>query len=142
MESHLEEFEFDINLFAENSVFKGELEFGKLTRLNGEVYGTILARPGAPLILGENAYVKANIEAETLVVDGFLEGDIKASGLCRLNPTATVLGNIHAGQLQIQPGATFNGKCFSYEEKPFEDKTKNKLPLKNEIREDPLPAES
>ncbi|MFN2437573.1 MAG: polymer-forming cytoskeletal protein, partial [Chitinophagaceae bacterium] len=73
--------------------------------IRGNVSGT------AKIIIGATGYVEGNIEGQQADINGKVEGNITISDLLQLRGTCNVQGNIAAGKLQIEPTATFNGKC-------------------------------
>jgi cytoskeletal protein CcmA (bactofilin family) len=62
------------------------------------------------LTVGEHARVKANIQANSVVVLGQLVGDIYSEGMVSLARGADVKGNIFCACISIEGGARFNGR--------------------------------
>ena len=65
------------------------------------------------LTLGANACVKGSIHSRTVVIFGRVEGTIAAQERCELKEEAHVFGDITAGSLSIEEGATFMGQSKS-----------------------------
>jgi cytoskeletal protein CcmA (bactofilin family) len=55
--------------------------------------------------------VKAKIEVGTLIVEGHIDGNIKAHQLVELHAPARVRGNIETPSLFIDKGVIFEGNC-------------------------------
>ena len=53
--------------------------------------------------------MKANIRAQTIVVEGTVEGDLQAEKSVQIKDTARLKGNVHAPSVSIVEGAQFNG---------------------------------
>jgi cytoskeletal protein CcmA (bactofilin family) len=53
--------------------------------------------------------VHANIDAQLVVIEGSIEGDVRAEKSVAVSATAQVTGNITAPAVAILQGATFNG---------------------------------
>lgn len=59
----------------------------------------------------EGAKVQATVSATHVYVSGEIRGDVLASELLELTPTARLYGNIEAKVLSVAPGAVLHGKC-------------------------------
>jgi cytoskeletal protein CcmA (bactofilin family) len=67
----LEEDEFD-TVLASDITFDGKITFAKPFMIKGNISGTIAAT--SDLVIDSSAVVKANIEAERVLVKGIVEG--------------------------------------------------------------------
>lgn len=101
--------ESTINLIAEGTRLEGKMRFEQVSRVHGILLGEIEAAPGSTLILAESAYVEGSIDADTLVVDGFVKGDIRARTRVVVSPTGRVVGDIRTANLQLEYGCFFEG---------------------------------
>ena len=92
--------------------------------IDGEVHGTIDSI--SEVIIGEFAKVDATIRAETIKVNGSVEGELFASNRIEIMAKGRVTGNITnlAGSLVIQTGGIFEGQCLT----ATEEKMKKLLP--------------
>jgi len=81
----------------------------------GRVDGEIDLR-GA-LDIDASAVVKARIRATAVRVAGTVVGDITATDVLHLAPTARVIGDLRAGRLVIEPGARVSGGVTVEEQK-------------------------
>lgn len=88
----------------------GEICFRDLLRVDGHVAGKILSEKGT-LIISIQARVDADIEANTVMISGEVNGNVVAYNRVELSPGAVITGNISAGSLEIRPGAVFHGSC-------------------------------
>ena len=79
--------------------------------IDGEVKGTIDI--GSEVIIGEPAKIDATIRALTIKVNGFVEGELYASGKIEIMSKGRVHGNVTnlAGCLIIHDGGIVEGKC-------------------------------
>src|SRR6266699_2747042 len=92
------------------SVFiKGELSGSEDLYLDGQVEGSI-ALKGNNLTVGPNGQVKANVDAKGVIVQGKLEGNIRATERAALTKSAVVVGDIVALRVLIEDGAYFKGR--------------------------------
>ena len=79
--------------------------------IDGEVKGTIDI--GSEVIIGESAKIDATIRASTIKVNGFVEGELYASGKIEIMSKGRVHGNVTniAGCLIIHDGGIVEGQC-------------------------------
>jgi cytoskeletal protein CcmA (bactofilin family) len=90
-------------------VIKGELSGSEDLFVDGVVEGTIELR-GNNLVIGPNGQVKGSLHAKGVVVQGKLDGDIRASLRAELRKSAVVVGDIYTQRVAIEEGAYFKGK--------------------------------
>lgn len=109
--SMLQMSESEVTIVSEASSFDGTLELGSVARMHGSLKGKLIGRPGSMIVIAESGHIDGRIDADTLWVDGFVRGEIAARTRVVLSSTARVFGNIHAPAIEIQPGATFEGRC-------------------------------
>lgn len=69
-----------------------------------------ISLPAGRLTVGPNARVKADIEAQDVVIYGLVEGNIHASGRIELRESAVVLGDLVANRLSIEENTSIKGK--------------------------------
>ena len=100
-----------------NAAMQGSLAFSDPVnlRINGKFEGNLTTRGN--LIIGSNADVKADITGENITVGGKVKGNVRATEVITLNPTAQVIGNVETPRICIEEGAIFNGKCNMKDEK-------------------------
>jgi cytoskeletal protein CcmA (bactofilin family) len=87
--------------------FKGELSAGEDLVIHGQVEGTV--GPAPKVTIGAEAYVKASVKADVIIVEGRVDGDLTAQVSIAVRPKANVRGNLEAPLVNIAEGATFNG---------------------------------
>ncbi|MBI4403181.1 MAG: polymer-forming cytoskeletal protein [Deltaproteobacteria bacterium] len=87
---------------------EGRLQFEGTARIDGEFKGEIFS-PDI-LLIGDDARVSGQIEADVVVISGQFSGDIFATQRVEIQAPAVVKGTIHTAILQIEEGAVFDGK--------------------------------
>lgn len=87
--------------------FKGELHADEELLIRGRIEGTI-THTQRITVCGEGI-VKASIRAQTIVVEGTVEGDLTAEKAIQIKDTARLKGNVTAPSVSIIEGANFNG---------------------------------
>lgn len=78
-------------------------------KINGDFSGDLDTK--GTLTIGENANVTANINGDNVIIAGKVIGDIKASKMLVLMPTANLQGDVETPKLNIVEGAIFQGHC-------------------------------
>ncbi len=96
-------------LIGKSVIIKGELSGSEDLYIDGRVDGSIELQ-GNNLTVGPNGEVRANVNAKGVVVQGKLEGNIKATGRTELRKTAVAVGDIATQFLAIEDGAYFKGR--------------------------------
>jgi cytoskeletal protein CcmA (bactofilin family) len=87
---------------------KGEIVAREPFLISGHVDGTIDV-DGHTLTVAEGATVAATVTADTVVIEGRVNGELSASTRIVVRETATVEGGISAPAISIADGATING---------------------------------
>jgi len=93
-----------------NASMQGTMTFSDPVnlRINGRFEGTLQTK--GKLVVGEDAVVTADIEGEIIIVSGLIKGNIKASKLLTVTPSANISGDILAAKLEVQSGAVINSR--------------------------------
>jgi cytoskeletal protein CcmA (bactofilin family) len=100
-----------INIVGEGTRIEGEVLFDRITRVHGVLVGKVRAKEGSTLILGETAVVEGDVDADTLVIDGYVQGDVSARKRVVISRTGRVIGDIHSPSVRVEFGAYFEGRC-------------------------------
>ncbi|HXM61919.1 MAG TPA: polymer-forming cytoskeletal protein [Terriglobales bacterium] len=90
-------------------VIKGELSGSEDLYVDGTVEGTIQLQ-GHNLVIGPNGHVHADVNVKGVVVQGKLEGNIRASDRAELQKSGVILGDIVTQRIAIEDGAYLKGK--------------------------------
>ncbi|HUF60826.1 MAG TPA: polymer-forming cytoskeletal protein [Verrucomicrobiales bacterium] len=97
------------NILSSDVSLKGTIRFSNELVLDGKVDGEILSEDGH-LTIGENAKVKGEVKTKGVIVLGKVEGNMMVKERCDLRANAQIIGDIKAGTLAIEEGATFVGQ--------------------------------
>lgn len=90
-------------------IIKGELSGSEDLYVDGQVEGNI-ELAGNRLIIGPHGQVRANVNAKGVIVQGKLDGNIRASERAELTKSAIAVGDIVTQRVAIEEGAYFKGK--------------------------------
>lgn len=99
-------------LIAQDVSITGDIDFADGLRLDGKIRGNVTGKPGTKslLVLSECSTIEGNVHGYDIVVNGRITGDVIADHFVELKANAHVTGNIHYLQLQMECGATVEGK--------------------------------
>jgi cytoskeletal protein CcmA (bactofilin family) len=97
----------------------GDLEFAGGLHLDGTIAGNVRADPseGSSLSISETGSIEGNVEAENVMLNGTVRGDILARGRIVLGATASVQGNVYYGVIEMTLGAQIMGKLTRVSDK-------------------------
>ena len=87
---------------------KGDVTGDENLIIQGHVEGTIRVQ-GHNVTISKTGKVRANIEANQIIVEGELHGDMIGEEKVIIRETGNVLGNIVAPRVTLEDGALFKG---------------------------------
>jgi cytoskeletal protein CcmA (bactofilin family) len=88
---------------------KGELSGREDVCIDGEFEGSIRVS-GAGVTIGANGRVTAEVEADEIVVEGRIDGTLRARQRLVIRRSGHVTGDIETPRLVIEDGAVFRGR--------------------------------
>ena len=94
-------------IIGEGATIKGEIIEENEITVNGSVDGDIQCKN---LIVGKTGSIKGKIKADTLFVEGSIEGEINVKELLKLMSSSYVSGKMSYGSLQINEGGKLLGE--------------------------------
>ncbi len=89
---------------------KGTIKFGKAMRIDGSFEGELITDNG-DLVVGKTGNVKANVNVRSAVIEGRVDGNIKASDKVELKQNAHLIGDLQTKILVMEKGVVFVGEC-------------------------------
>jgi cytoskeletal protein CcmA (bactofilin family) len=95
------------SLIGARSEFQGEFVVKGTLRVDGRVDGRVNADC---VIVSETAVIKGEVTAQRIVVDGKIEGNLRAQEIVEIKASGKVLGDIFTNKFSIIKGGEFNGK--------------------------------
>lgn len=96
-------------ILGKDTELDGNITGKGILRIDGKISGRI--DQNGDIIVGDSGFVDASIKARHITVSGTIHGNIEASGLLKLLPSAKVYGNIKIHNLSIADGAVYKGAC-------------------------------
>ena len=90
---------------------EGDLRFTGGLRIDGEVHGNVIASDSSEnvLIISEHARVEGDVRCATLIVNGYIAGQVYAAELLELQPRGRIVGDVHYKMLEMHSGAMVTG---------------------------------
>lgn len=96
-------------ILGQEARFQGKLAFEGAVRIDGHFEGEISTND--VLLIGPTAQVRAELKVGSIVIHGFVEGNITAKESVEIKAPARVRGNIASPNLTIERGVRFDGSC-------------------------------
>ena len=87
---------------------KGDVSSKEDLNIDGVVEGRIELE-GVDLRVGQTGTVRADVSARTILIEGALQGNLKASEKVEIRKTGSLVGDIVTVGISIQEGAMFRG---------------------------------
>ncbi|WII73028.1 polymer-forming cytoskeletal protein [Bdellovibrio sp. 22V] len=90
--------------------FEGKLSFEGTVQIGGDFKGEIFTKD--TIVINEGATVSAQIEADTIVISGRVEGNLFARRRVIMHPPAVFKGTVTSPSLRIDEGVVFEGASY------------------------------
>ena len=100
----------EITVIGSDITIEGRIEVISELHLFGKVVGEIHGHQGSTLILKEGSLVDGKITAETVIIDGFVKGEILSSQKIWITSRGKIAGSVKTPSLQVDPGAIFEAR--------------------------------
>lgn len=103
------------NLSSQNIISQGTKIVGDFNsegdfRIDGIIEGTITTT--GKIVVGKSGYIKGTLQGTDAYFEGKFSGKLSLSGTLTLKASAEIDGEVVAGKLAVEPGATFNVSCI------------------------------
>jgi cytoskeletal protein CcmA (bactofilin family) len=104
--------EMKLTVISEGDVMVGRLSMAGNGQLLGSFDGDVTC-PGE-LLVGADATVRADVEAQDLIVAGHIHGNVVVRGRLKITTTGRLDGDAHVGSLVVQEGGVHFGLLHVY----------------------------
>ena len=100
------------SLIAQGTRIEGNMKFNEGLRVDGEVFGDIVAtaEENSLLVISEAAVVQGAVQADHVIINGTVRGPVNARELLELQPKARIEGDVSYVALEMHQGATICGQ--------------------------------
>ena len=96
-------------IIGAGTVITGDIESSGDIRIDGKLIGNLSSK--AKVLIGQDGIVEGDIIGQQADVMGKITGKIKIYELLQLRGKSNVSAEITTGKLEVEPTATFNGRC-------------------------------
>jgi cytoskeletal protein CcmA (bactofilin family) len=100
----------ELTVIARGMKLHGKVEAHAEVHFFGQLFGELKAHPGSTVYVKEGALIDGRIEAENLVVEGFVTGEIICSQKIWVTSLGKIAGTLQTPSMQIDPGAVFEAR--------------------------------
>lgn len=97
-------------LIDQGSTFEGKLTFEGIVQIGGCFKGEIFTKD--TIVINPGSKVIAQIEAENIIISGYVEGNLFARKKIIMHPPAVFKGTVTTPSLRIEEGVVFEGASY------------------------------
>lgn len=101
-------------LIGANTEISGNVISKGIIRIDGKVTGNVSIQ--GDIFVGENAFIKGDVNATNVHVAGLIEGNISSSGTLKLISSSKLIGDIQVKSFVCEEGSIFQGRCQMLDE--------------------------
>jgi cytoskeletal protein CcmA (bactofilin family) len=98
-----------INILGEGTIIKGDIAASSDIRIDGQLIGNLEAK--GRVVIGPKGKIDGKVKCNNVEIAGFIKGKVTVDELLNMKASAKIEGDIIAGKLAVEPGATFTGTC-------------------------------
>jgi cytoskeletal protein CcmA (bactofilin family) len=109
-EKHMVENTSNQNIIALGTKIVGDFNSEGDFRIDGTVEGNI--KTTGKVVVGKSGIIKGTLQGTDAYFEGTFSGKLALSGTLTLKAAAHIEGEVIAGKLAVEPGATFNVTCI------------------------------
>ena len=113
------------SLIAGGTIITGDIAFADGLRVDGHIHGNLTASKDTPslLVISETAVIVGEIDADHVIINGAVQGPVRAKQLLELQPKAKIDGDVTYKALEMHQGAVISGQlrplAMQGEDKPI-----------------------
>ena len=96
------------SLLSKKVKIEGDIQGDEDLRVEGHFKGTI--KVGGDFFVGQSGVVEAEVEADNVVIQGQITGNVLARKQLEIQSSGQLLGDCQASSIDIREGAIFEGR--------------------------------
>lgn len=96
------------SLLSRGIKIEGEIRGEENLHIDGRIKGAV--RLKGNILVGNAGIVEAEIEADNVVIQGRVTGNVTARRQLEIQPSGKLIGDCTAGSIDIKEGAVFEGR--------------------------------
>ena len=98
-------------IIGKGSAISGNMKVNGFIRIDGDIDGSL--ETDGNVIVGENARIRGDLTAKSVIIGGIIKGNIKATESVKIRSDAAVIGDVLSHKVQIDGSAIIHGHCIS-----------------------------
>jgi len=98
-------------IIGKGSAISGNLKVNGFIRIDGDIDGSL--ETDGNVIVGENARIRGDLTAKSVIIGGIIKGNIKANESVKILAEAAVIGDVISRKVQVDGSALIHGHCIS-----------------------------
>lgn len=98
------------NIISQGTKIVGDFNSEGDFRIDGTIEGNI--KTTGKIVVGKSGFIKGTLQCTDAYFEGKFSGKLTLSGTLTLKASAHIDGEVVAGKLAVEPGATFNVSCI------------------------------
>jgi len=108
-------------IIGKGSAISGNMKVNGFIRIDGDIDGSL--ETDGNVIVGENARIRGNLTAKSVIIGGIIKGNIKANESVKILADAAVIGDVISRKVQVDGSAVIHGHCISIKDEAEYNKT-------------------
>ena len=120
-------------IIGKGSAISGNMKVNGFIRIDGDIDGSL--ETDGNVIVGENARIRGNLTAKSVIIGGIIKGNIKANESVKILAEAAVIGDIISRKVQVDGSAIIHGHCISIKDEAEFGKTSGEYLQSKAIKE-------
>ncbi len=96
------------SLLSRNLKIEGEIRGTENLHIDGRIKGAI--KLNGDILIGTSGVVEAEVEANNVVIQGKVTGNVMAKEQLEIQPSGNLIGDCTARSIDIKEGAVFEGR--------------------------------
>ena len=120
-------------IIGKGSAISGNMKVNGFIRIDGDIDGSL--ETDGNVIVGENARIRGDLTAKSVIIGGIIKGNIKASESVKILAEAAVIGDVLSRKVQVDGSAIIHGHCISIKDEAEYCKTSGEYLQSKAIKE-------
>ena len=120
-------------IIGKGSAISGNMKVNGFIRVDGDIDGSL--ETDGNVIVGENARIRGDLTAKSVIFGGIIKGNIKANESIKILSDAAVIGDVISHKVQVDGSAIIHGHCISIKDEAEYGKTSGEYLQSKAIKE-------
>ena len=120
-------------IIGKGSAISGNMKVNGFIRIDGDIDGSL--ETDGNVIVGENARIRGDLTAKSVIIGGIIKGNIKANESVKILAEAAVIGDVISRKVQVDGSAIIHGHCISIKDEADFGKTSGEYLQSKAIKE-------